>query len=96
VCGIDIGKAGMAATIRVPSDKNPRARPPRQITARSVPQGRSAQRGGSLRPALWDIVDRIAGHALAWPAIHYVLNATSSHDNSKKCSWRAALPTCPS
>ena len=26
VCGIDIGKAGMAATIRVPSDKNPARR----------------------------------------------------------------------
>ena len=26
VCGIDIGKAGMAATIRVPSDKNPSQR----------------------------------------------------------------------
>jgi hypothetical protein len=26
VCGIDIGKAGMAATIRVPSDKDPARR----------------------------------------------------------------------
>ena len=26
VCGIDIGKAGMAATIRVPSDNNPARR----------------------------------------------------------------------
>ena len=26
VCGIDIGKAGMAATIRVPSEKNPARR----------------------------------------------------------------------
>jgi transposase len=26
VCGIDIGKAGMVATIRVPSDKNPARR----------------------------------------------------------------------
>ena len=26
VCGIDIGKAGMAATIRVPSDKDPSRR----------------------------------------------------------------------
>jgi len=26
MCGIDIGKAGMAATIRVPSDKNPARR----------------------------------------------------------------------
>jgi hypothetical protein len=26
VCGIDIGKAGMAATIRVPSDANPARR----------------------------------------------------------------------
>jgi hypothetical protein len=26
VCGIDIGKAGMVATIRVPSEKNPKRR----------------------------------------------------------------------
>jgi hypothetical protein len=26
VCGIDIGKAGMVATIRVPSDKDPARR----------------------------------------------------------------------
>jgi len=26
VCGIDIGKAGMAATVRVPSDKDPSRR----------------------------------------------------------------------
>jgi transposase len=26
VCGIDIGKAGMVATIRVPSDKDPSRR----------------------------------------------------------------------
>ena len=26
VCGIDIGKAGMVATVRVPSDKNPARR----------------------------------------------------------------------
>jgi hypothetical protein len=38
VCGIDIGKAAMAATIRVPSDKNPvrRRRRPARHARRSL------------------------------------------------------------
>ena len=44
VCGIDIGKAGMVATIRVPSDKDPsrRARETRSFgttKTRRLPSG---------------------------------------------------------
>ncbi len=41
VCGIDIGKAGMVATIRVPSDKDPARR------AAGDPQLRHHQAGGA-------------------------------------------------
>ena len=33
VCGIDIGKAGMVVTIRVPSDANPKFPPTRLVDA---------------------------------------------------------------
>ena len=61
VCGIDIGKAGMAATIRVPSDTNP---------ARRASETRefAATKRGVLALADW---------LRAWQVPAVVLEATS-------------------
>ena len=63
VCGIDIGKAGMAATIRVPSDTNP---------ARRASETRefAATKRGVLALADW---------LRAWQVPAVVLEATSEY-----------------
>ena len=60
VCGIDIGKAGLAATIRVPSDKDP---------ARRAAETRSF--GTTKREVL-----ALAGWLRAWQVPAVVMEAT--------------------
>ena len=51
VCGIDIGKAGMVATIRVPSERNP--------VRRAAARASWASTLGSLSPAIrWCMMSR--------------------------------------
>jgi transposase len=73
VCGIDIGKAGMAATIRVPSDANP---------ARRAAETRSF--GTTKRGVL-----ALAGWLRAWQVPAVVMEATSDYWKGPSCRLEA-------
>jgi transposase len=72
VCGIDIGKAGMAATIRVPSDANP---------ARRAQETRSF--GTTKREVL-----ALADWLRCWQVPAVVMEATGVTGRGRFTGWR--------
>ena len=84
VCGVDIGKAGMAATIRVPSDKDP---------ARRASETRSF---ATTRREVLALADWLR----CWQVPAVVMEATGVIRGRQRASATAGdgpgLPVCPS
>jgi hypothetical protein len=72
VCGTGIGKAGMVATIRVPSDKDP---------ARRAAETRSV--GTTRREVL-----ALAGWLRSWQVPAVVMEATGDYWKDRPAGWR--------
>jgi len=72
VCGIDIGKAGLVATIRMPSDKDP---------ARRAAETRSF---GTTRKQVLALADWLR----SWQVPAVVMEATPTTGKGRSTGWR--------